>query len=251
VIEATAAIPAEPAAAGKPATGAAPAGRGCGLRSALALSLMLMSSACTYPLKQSVVGACSATLDSRILNFCVVTPDVLWRGGKPDSNGAAWLMQHGVRTVVNLELIRDDRSAFAGAKIADAGKYQADYFRLRDWQPLSRWAPSLLDDHIAHFLAIVSQQPKPIFVHCLFGEDRSGVMVAAYRVLVEGAGTEQAIAEMARFRAPWFAYNAKYIRGLVPERREKIRRQVLEWIPRLKRDARIACESGACVVTDR
>jgi len=247
----TAADAGERAVAATPATSAAPNDRGRGYRFALALSLVLLTSSCTHSLKQSVAGACSATLNSRILNFCVVTPEVLWRGGKPDKSGAAWLMQQGVRTIVNLELIRDDKSAFAGARIANTGKYQADYFRIHDWQPLSRLAPSLLDDHVAHFLAIVSQQPKPIYVHCLVGLDRSGVMIAAYRVLVEGAGTEQAIEEMGRYRPPWFAANAKYIRGLVPERREQIRRKMLQWIPRLKRDAHIVCESGTCVVADR
>jgi protein-tyrosine phosphatase len=244
----TAADPGERAAGTTSATSAAPIGRG--YRSALALSLMLLTTSCTHLLKQSVVDTCQATLDSRILNFCVVTPDVLWRGGRPDENGAAWLMQHGVRTIVNLELIRDDRSAFAGARIADADKYQADYFRIYDWQPLSKWSPSLLDNLVAHFLAIASQQPKPIYVHCLFGLDRNGVMVAAYRVLVEGAGTEQAIEEMGRYRPPWFAANAKYIRALVPERRDKIRRQMLLWIPKLKRDAHIVCENGSCVVAN-
>jgi hypothetical protein len=212
---------------------------------------MLLMSGCTYSLKQSVVGACPETLDSGILNFCVVTPGVLWRGGRVDKGGAAWLMQHGVRTIVNLELIRDDKSAFAAARTTDLGEYQADYLRIHDWQPLSKWAPSILDDDVAHFLAIVSRQPKPIYVHCLFGLDRTGVMVAAYRILIEGAGTEQAVGEMARFPAPWFAANAQYIRGLEPERREKIRRAMLQWIPRLKRDAHITCRNGVCVVSVR
>ena len=218
---------------------------------ALTFFLVLLTSGCTYITKRSVVGACPAALDSGILNFCVVKPDVLWRGGRPDQKGAAWLMQHGVRTIVNLELFRDDKSTFAAAGTGDAGTYQADYFRIHDWQPLSKWAPSILDDHIAHFLALVSEQPKPIYVHCLFGLDRTGVMIAAFRLLVEGAETEQAIEEMRRYRAPWFESNAKYIRALVPERRAKIRRQALAWIPRLKRDARISCASGSCVVTDR
>jgi protein tyrosine/serine phosphatase len=202
-------------------------------------------------LRRNVVGACSANLDSKILNFCVVTPDVLWRGGKLDKNGAAWLMQQGVRTIVNLELVGDDKSAFAAAKIATAAKYEADYFRIHDWQPLSKWAPSLLDDRVAHFLAIVSQQPKPIYVHCLIGLDRTGVMIAAYRVLVEGAGTEQAIEEMRPYHPPWFEANANYIRHLGPERREQIRRRMLQWMRRLQRDARIVCESNTCLVAER
>lgn len=216
---------------------------------ALTFLLALLTNACAYSTKQSVVGACPTTSGSGILNFCVVKPEVLWRGGKPDKDDAAWLMQHGVRTIVNLELLRDDKSTFAGARLGDAGNYQADYFRIHDWQPLSKWAPSMLDDHIAHFLALVGQQPKPIYVHCLFGLDRTGVMIAAYRLLVEGVDTEQAIEEMRRYHAPWFASNAKYLRALVPERRAKIQRQSLAWIPRLKRDARINCAGGSCAVT--
>jgi hypothetical protein len=213
--------------------------------------LLLAASACTYATKQSVVGACPKTLDSGILNFCEVTPGVLWRGGRLDQHGAAWLMQHGVRTIVNLELTRDDRPAFAAARIAASGLYQADYFRIHDWQPLAKWAPSILDDHIAHFLAIVRERPKPVYVHCLFGMDRTGVMIAAYRVLVEGSGTEAAIEEMRRYNAPWFEANAKYIRALGPERRERIRRHTQQWVARLKPNARIRCEQGSCVVSDQ
>ena len=218
---------------------------------ALVVLFTVVVSACTYATKQSVVGACPKTADSGILNFCEVTPGVLWRGGTLDPHGAAWLMQHGVRTIVNLELARDDRHAFSTATITDAGVYEADYFRLRDWQPLARWAPSILDDHIAHFLAIVSERPQPVYVHCLFGMDRTGVMIAAYRMLVEGVATETAIEEMRAYQAPWFGANAKYIRGLVPERRKQIRQRTQQWIARLKPNARISCQHGRCVVADQ
>ena len=217
----------------------------------LMVLLMVAMSACTYATKQSVVGACPNSADSGILNFCEVTPGILWRGGKLDQHGAAWLMQHGVRTIINLELIRDDRAAFAAAPISDAGVYEADYFRIRDWQPLAKWAPSILDDHIAHFLAMVSERPKPVYVHCLFGMDRTGVMIAAYRMLVEGVATETAIAEMRAYQAPWFGANAKYLRALGPERRKQIERQRQHWIARLKPNARIRCEQGRCVVGAR
>ena len=213
--------------------------------------LALAMCACTYATKQSVVGACPNTADSGILNFCEVTPGVLWRGGKLDRHGAAWLMQHGVRTIINLELIRDDGGAFAAAPISDAGVYEADYFRIHDWQPLARWAPSMLDDHIAQFLAIVSERPRPVYVHCLFGMDRTGVVIAAYRVLVEGVATETAIEEMRRYQAPWFEANAKYLRTLGPGRRERIAGLRQQWLARLKPSARISCAQGRCVVTDR
>jgi len=192
---------------------------------------------------------CSNDLDSPILNFCVVTPDVLWRGAKPAQDGAAWLMQRGVRTIVNLELLHDDRRAFGEARLANAGRYEAGYFRIPDWEPNAVLAQALLDDHVARFLAVVDKQPKPVYVHCRTGQNRTGVMVAAYRVIVEGASAGEAIAEMGRYRGIWFKADSGYIRGLSPERREEIRRKAAAWIPKLEQDSRIICENRKCEVS--
>jgi protein tyrosine phosphatase (PTP) superfamily phosphohydrolase (DUF442 family) len=219
----------------------------------LILNLLFVVSLAGCASKPAAGGAtaCANDLDSRIQNFCVVTPNVLWRGAKPDQRGAAWLMKHGVRTIVNLELVLDDKAAFAQAVTPNVNHYEVEYFRLHDWEPLPVIAPSVVDDHVAHFLAIVSQAPKPIYVHCRSGMNRTGLMVATYRVLVEGVSDERAIEEMRRYDGQWFKADAKYIRELGPERREAIRRKAIEWRPNLKTDARIICANGECVVSDR
>lgn len=151
---------------------------------------------------------------------------------------------------MNLELILDDKTAFAHATV-DANNYEVGYFRIHDWEPLTMLAPSVEDDHVAHFLAIVSRQPKPVYVHCRCGTKRTAVMVAAYRVLIEGVSDEEAIAEMRGYRqGPWFKVDAKYIRAL-SKRREEIRHKVMEWIPKLKKDAQVVCANGVCAVSDQ
>jgi protein tyrosine/serine phosphatase len=185
-----------------------------------------------------------------IQNFCVVTPNVLWRGARPNKEGAAWLIQQGVRTIVNLELILDDKFALSQAAITDGNVYKVGYFRIHDWEALPILAPSVADDHVAHFLSIVSDQPKPVYVHCHSGMNRTGVMVAVFRVLIEDVDDEEAIVEMKRYRGVWFEAEAKYIRGLTPKRREEIRHKVLEWTPKLKMDARFVCENGTCTVIE-
>ncbi len=192
---------------------------------------------------------CANDLGSPIPNFCVVTPDVLWRGAKPAQDGAAWLIQRGVRTIVNLELLHDDRRVFGEAKPASAGRHELGYFRIADWEPNAVLAPALLDDHVAHFLAVVDDRPRPVYVHCRSGQNRTGVMVAAYRVIVEGASADAAIEEMGRYQGIWFKADSAYIRSLSPERREAIRRKAAAWIPRLERDSSIVCENGKCEVS--
>jgi protein tyrosine phosphatase (PTP) superfamily phosphohydrolase (DUF442 family) len=194
-------------------------------------------------------AACANDLGSPIPNFCVVTPDVLWRGAKPAQDGAAWLIQRGVRTIVNLELLHDDRQVFRGAKPTGARRHEAGYFRISDWEPNAVLAPALLDDHVAHFLAVVDKQPKPVYVHCRSGQNRTGVMVAAYRVIVEGLSRDSAIAEMRRYQGIWFKADSAYIRSLSSERRDAIRRKAAAWTPKLKRDSRIVCENGKCAVS--
>ena len=75
-------------------------------------------------------------------------------------------------------------------------------------------------------------------------------MVAAYRVLIEGVSDEEAIEEKRRYRGQWFKADEKYIRGLLPKRREEIRHRIMEWIPKLKKDAQVVCANGTCVISD-
>lgn len=123
-------------------------------RCCLAFTLLFVFSICNcaYASKQSVAGACPNNLGSAIKHFCVVTPNVLWREARPDKDGAAWLIQQGVRTIVNLELILDDKRTFGDAAVDDTNNYAVGYFRIHDWEPLRILLPSIVDDHIAHFL---------------------------------------------------------------------------------------------------
>lgn len=218
------------------------------------LSFVLLIGACASMSTQSVPGACPNKADSPIRNFCVVTPkspNLLWRGARPGNReNTTWLIQQEVRTIVNLELILDDLPVFTQAHVGHAAKHEIGYFRIREWEPTPILFPSVEDDHVAHFLAIVRQQPKPIYVHCRDGQNRTGLMVAAYRVIEEGASEEEAISEMERYQGFWFKADASYIRGLSPERREDIRRRIMEWLPKLKMDAQIVCEKGTCAVSD-
>jgi protein tyrosine/serine phosphatase len=222
--------------------------RGVGaLRASLACWLVLGSvfiSGCVYFSKRTIEGACGNDLDSPIHNFCVVTPNVLWRGERPTKADAQWLVEHRVGTVVSLQL--DDRRAFESAAVDQDLSQSVSDFHVPGFSTLHLLSPARLDVHLAQFIAIVRSAPQPIYVHCRAGVDRSGVLIAAYRILVEGVSPEEAIAEMGRFHSPWQHLDAHYIRGLSEARRQKILAEATDWGSRLRPTARIDCARGRC-----
>lgn len=207
------------------------------------LGLLIACATASPPIELS----CKRPLDSRVPNSCVVSEQTLWRGARPGAEAAAALVELGIKTVVSLELLQDDRKAFEAATISNRDPLEIQYFQIRDWEPLVLLALSKVDDHVAHFLAIARTQPKPIFVHCRSGQNRTGIMVAAYKVF-DGADIEETILEMKKYGGLWSKSDADYIRTLTPERRAVIEKRVVDWVPRVKRSAKITCAGGKCVL---
>ena len=59
---------------------------------------------------------------------------------------------------------------------------------------LSAFKPSA--QRIRGIVTDISAAEKPVFVHCLHGEDRTGLVIGAYRMLVERWSFDRAYAEM-------------------------------------------------------
>ena len=206
--------------------------------------LLILLSGCVYMSKHTLPGACSYDLGSPIHNFCVVDLKTLWRGTRPDATGAKWLLEHDVGTVVSLQL--NDQRSFEGAAIGPDFSHSLPYFQVPGFNPFQVLSRTHLDTHVALFLAIMRQAPKPVYVHCRAGVDRTAIVAAAYQVLVEGADQEKVIADMARWRSPWFRLGARYIRSLTPERAAEIMRKADDWQARLRPSATIDCQHGHC-----
>ena len=115
----------------------------------------------------------------------------LFRGGQPKKGGLQRLKQLGVRTIVNL---RDDDER------AQAEKNEAESLGLRYFNiPLSNFGkPS--DSQIDQVLKLIEgQENQPLFVHCARGSDRTGTVIAIYRIMYDGWTSEKAKAEAKQF----------------------------------------------------
>jgi hypothetical protein len=59
---------------------------------------------------------------------------------------------------------------------------------------MNAWHPNAKD--VRMFLTTIANSPKPILVHCQHGADRTGFMVAIYRIVIEDWSKEAAECEL-------------------------------------------------------
>jgi tyrosine-protein phosphatase SIW14 len=146
-----------------------------------------------------------------VKNFGRVT-DHLYRGAQPSAQGFAELKHLGVGIIVNLRDDRDEQEKEERTVETLGLRYVAI-----PWN--ARRLPT--DTQMADFLDLLRVNPKTkIFVHCQLGADRTGVMIAAYRIADENWTPRQAIAEMKAFHLHfWLPHLNRYIEQF-PQRLE-------------------------------
>ena len=130
-----------------------------------------------------------------VKNFAPVT-ETLYRGAQPSSTGFSALHQMGVGIVVNFRNEAQETSAEQREVESLGMKYVGIPWSGRD-------NPS--DAQVVQFLDLVRTNPQTkIFVHCQRGADRTGTMVAAYRIAVQHQAVKDAVAEMHSFHYDHF-----------------------------------------------
>src|SRR5215469_7348828 len=122
-----------------------------------------------------------------VSNFAKVTP-TLYRGGQPHGIGLQELKKMGVDIVVDLRL------SGTGKEKAQVTKLGMEFVSI-PWHCLF---PK--DETFVRFLKVLRDNPnKKIFVHCRYGDDRTGMAIAAYRMAMEGWTAAEARNEMNKF----------------------------------------------------
>jgi protein tyrosine/serine phosphatase len=125
----------------------------------------------------------------------------LFRGGQPREGGLKKLASLGIKTIINL---RDDDPR-AVEEEREARSLGLSYFNV----PLSLGGrPSV--KRVEQVLALVNaSQNQPVFVHCHKGADRTGVVIAAYRIAHDHWTSEQAQREADKYGMAWWQRGKK------------------------------------------
>ena len=133
-------------------------------------------------------------------NFHKVS-DKLYRGAQPSKEGIKKLAELGIKTIVNLR--GEDENTRAEQKEAEAAGIA--YFAI-SMPGLSR--PT--DEMVARAMAVIdAPENGPVFVHCKRGSDRTGTIVAVYRMSHEGWTGDRAISEAKSHGMSWMEFGMR------------------------------------------
>jgi uncharacterized protein (TIGR01244 family) len=113
-----------------------------------------------------------------------------YRGEQPVPAEYAELAALGIRTVINLNRDADVREQ---RLVEQAGMA---YLHI----PMTTHVPPTPDQIVRFLGAVTAAAGQPVYVHCVGGRHRTGVMTAVYRMTFDGWTAVQAFAEMKRYR---------------------------------------------------
>lgn len=119
-------------------------------------------------------------------NVGMISPSV-FRGNQPTREGYQTLRGLGIKTVINL------RSRHAEKAAVEAAGMRSIAFPLG---MVERISTTEIREIVR---AMVDSANQPVFVHCALGQDRTGVVIAAYRMEVDGWTRAEAEEEMQAF----------------------------------------------------
>lgn len=150
-------------------------------------------------------AAHSRTGPAGVPNFGRVT-STLYRGAQPSEEGFRALRDMGVTVDVNF---RDGEMSAEEHEVEALGMKYVGI----PWKASQE--PST--DQVVEFLDLVRANPQAkIFVHCKRGADRTGTMIAAYRVVLEHEPTTDADLEMRSYHYAhfWLPQLQRYVDSL-------------------------------------
>ena len=137
-----------------------------------------------------VISAQENKTNENLPNFHQVSEN-LYRGAQPHRGGLKKLSELGIKTIINLRGASEETRN----EQVEAEASGMRYFNI----PMSGLGrPS--DDQVERALSIIDARENwPVFVHCQRGADRTGVVIAVYRMMREQWTEQQAIDEAKRF----------------------------------------------------
>jgi protein tyrosine/serine phosphatase len=124
-----------------------------------------------------------------ILNFGRIS-DTLYRGAQPDAAAITNLAKLGVKAIINLRMSKD---------VWKPEESLAQVHGILYTNIPLRGLGRPTDEQMKTIMALLATMQGPVFVHCEHGCDRTGTVVACYRIQHDQWTTDAALKEAARY----------------------------------------------------
>lgn len=142
-------------------------------------------------------GGESDEINVNLKNYHKVSDD-LYRSAQPNRKEMHLLELKGFKTVINLRNVLDDHS-----EIKKTGMSEIH---------LPMRAKKVGYDDILNTMRVIRDAQKPVLIHCRRGSDRTGCMVAFYRMVFQSWSKEEALEE---FRNEEYGYYEQLFPNLI------------------------------------
>ncbi len=130
------------------------------------------------------------------------------RGGQPDEEGFRNLAASGVRTIVDLRE-SGDRAKWEKHLVHELGMHYVNI-------PM-RGMHTPRDKDVSHALRELKAGRGPVFIHCQRGADRTGVVLACYRMEHDRWTNRQALDEARSLGLSWYQFPLiRYVQSYRP-----------------------------------
>jgi len=138
----------------------------------------------------------------------------IYRGGQPKAGGVKKLADLGTKAIINLRGSDEETRA----EELEAGAAGIAYFNI-PMPALSR--PS--EEQVSRVMEILgSEENWPVFIHCKRGSDRTGTIVALYRIMHDEWTATKALSEARGFGLSWVEFGMKdYITDYYRDRQSR------------------------------
>ena len=129
-----------------------------------------------------------------IVNFGQVN-QTIYRGAEPDATAVKNLQRLGVKTIIDLRLPNE---GLQGEPV------QAQAHGILYTNVPLRGLGRPTDEQVRQVLRLIETLPGPVFIHCKHGCDRTGTIIACYRIQHDQWSSANALKEAARYGISWF-----------------------------------------------
>jgi protein tyrosine/serine phosphatase len=176
----------------------------------LVLLLIFLSAVSAGELRVRPIEWAQPVIGSSLDNFYKVSEGV-YRSEQPESEDFGNIVSVGIGEVLSL------REYHSHSEEADTHKVTLHRIKVDTGK--------MNEEQLQEALKIIIDRKSPILVHCWHGSDRTGAVIASYRVIIEGWTKEKAIDELQNgsfgFHADIYPNIVKLIESLDVEKMRK------------------------------